>query len=349
MPATPGRSPRTGPGDANSRQSASVRGGIDLGGTKVQAVVCDESHEVVGEGRRPTPTQGGPPAVADALAQAMEEAAAEAGLEVAALEGVGVGSAGAVDPEAGTVAEAGNLPGFEDPYPLAGALGDRLDVRVVLGNDVSVAVEAEFVLGAARDADSVIGVFWGTGVGGGVILDGRLWEGRGAAGEIGHMVVKRGGALCTCGRRGCMEAYAGRGAMERRARKLVKKGEKTVLFEIMEKRERDRLTSGIWARALKKDDPMAVALIDRAVKALGAGIASAVNLLDVGTVVIGGGLGTRLGQPYVERIEKAMQPHLFVRRHPPEVKVAELGDLGGAIGATLLLEQRAEHAVGAWR
>jgi glucokinase len=122
-----------------------------------------------------------------------------------------------------------------------------------------------------------------------------------------------------------------------------------VLFEIMEKRERDRLTSGIWARALKKDDPMAVALIKRAVKALGAGIASAVNLLDVGTVVIGGGLGTRLGQPYVERIEKAMQPHLFVPRRPPEVKVAELGDLGGAIGATLLLEQRADHAVGAWR
>jgi glucokinase len=286
--------------------------------------------------------------VVDTLAQAMEEAADDAGLEVSALEGVGVGSAGAVDAEAGTVGEAGNLPGFENPYPLAGALGDSLGVPVVLGNDVSVAVEAEFVLGAARDADSVIGVFWGTGVGGGIILDGRLWEGRGAAGEIGHMVVKRGGALCTCGRRGCMEAYAGRGAMERRARKLVKKGEKTVLFEIMEKRERDRLTSGIWARALKKDDPMAVALIDRAVKALGAGIASAVNLLDVDTVVIGGGLGTRLGQPYVERIEKAMQPHLFVRRHPPAVKVAELGDLGGAIGATLLLEQRADHAVGAW-
>jgi glucokinase len=134
-----------------------------------------------------------------------------------------------------------------------------------------------------------------------------------------------------------MEAYAGRGAMEKKARELADKGEKTVLFEIMEERGRDRLASGVWDRALKRDDPMAIHLIDRAVEALGAGIASAINLLDVGTVVIGGGLGTRLGEPYVQRIAEAMKPHLFVDERPPEVKLAELGDLGGAIGATLLL------------
>jgi predicted NBD/HSP70 family sugar kinase len=205
--------------------------------------------------------------------------------------------------------------------------------------------EAEFRLGAARDADSLLGVYWGTGVGGGIVLDGRQWTGRGAAGEIGHMVVKRGGAPCPCGRRGCMEAYAGRGAMEKRARELVDEGKETVLFEIMEERGRDRLTSGIWARALKREDAMAIHLIDRAVKAIGAAVASAVNLLDIGTVVIGGGLGTRLGEPYVRRIDEAMQPHLFVRDRPPEVKLAELGDLGGGIGASLLLEQRDAAAV----
>ena len=135
-----------------------------------------------------------------------------------------------------------------------------------------------------------------------------------------------------------MEAYAGRGAMEARARKLVKRGEPTDLFEIMEERGRTRLQSGVWARALQREDPMAVALVDRAIRALGTGIASAVNLLDVEAVVIGGGLGTRLGAPYVQRIEEAMAPHLFVSERPPTVALAALGDLGGAIGAALLAE-----------
>jgi glucokinase len=186
-----------------------------------------------------------------------------------------------------------------------------------------------------------LGVWWGTGVGGGIILDGKPWEGRGAAAELGHVVVKVGGARCTCGRRGCLEAYAGRGAMEIRARHLHHHGHKTDLFKIMEKRGRTRLQSGVWARALEHRDPMAVELIDRAVEALGAGIASAVNLLDVETVVIGGGLGTRLGEPYVERIREAMMPHVFADERPPAVRLAALGDLGGAIGAALLVPRTA--------
>jgi glucokinase len=126
--------------------------------------------------------------------------------------------------------------------------------------------------------------------------------------------------------------------MEARARHLHKKGEKTTLFEIMEKRGRTRLTSAVWARALAHKDKMAVDLIDRAVAALGAGVASCVNVLDVEAVVIGGGLGIRLGQPYAKRIAKAMQPHLFVDEHPPEIVVATLGDLGGAMGAALLVK-----------
>ena len=136
-----------------------------------------------------------------------------------------------------------------------------------------------------------------------------------------------------------MEAYAGRLAMERRARKLQDDGQKTRLFEIMEKRGRDRLTSGVWARALEAGDPVATELIDEAVTALGAGIASAVNLLDVEAVTIGGGMGLRLGEPYVERIRTAMSHHLFVESDPPAVQLAALGDLGGAIGASLLVKQ----------
>jgi glucokinase len=128
--------------------------------------------------------------------------------------------------------------------------------------------------------------------------------------------------------------------MEQKARSLVKDGEHTVLFEIMEKRNRPRLTSGVWERALRQDDKMAKHLIGQAVEALGAGISSAVNVLDVEAVIIGGGLGTRLGEPYVEQIREAMMPHLFVDDRPPAILLATLGDLGGAIGAALLAKAR---------
>jgi glucokinase len=318
-------------------------GGIDLGGTKIQTAIVGGDGEVIGEARRPTPRSGGPAAVAEEMAKALREAAESAGIETAALAGVGVGSPGDVDEKSGTVSQARNLPGWGGSFPLADRLSEALGTTVRVGNDVSVATIAEARLGAGRAHDSLLGVFWGTGVGGGLILAGRLWVGRGAAGEIGHMVVKRGGARCTCGRRGCLEAYAGRAAMEAAARHAQDTGTRTVLFEIMRERGRDRLTSGIWERALHKDDALAKHLIDRAVAALGAGIGSAINLLDVEAVIIGGGLGLRFGKPYAKRIEKQMAKHLFVAERPPAVELAALGDLGGALGASLLFSENVEH------
>jgi glucokinase len=314
-----------------------LRGGIDLGGTKIEAVVVDDASEVLGKSRRETPRSGGPPDVVRELAAAIGEAAAKAGVETAELAGVGVGSPGEVDRVAGTVARASNLPDWDQAFPLAAALGEQLGVPVAVGNDVRVAVEAERVLGAGTTYASFLGVWWGTGVGGAVVLDGRLWLGRGSAGELGHVVVREGGARCPCGRRGCLEAYAGRGAMEGRARSEFAKGVKTDLFELMRKRGRDRLTSGVWATALVRDDSLAVKLVERAYEALGAGVASAINLLDLDAVVVGGGLGTRLGAPGAERIAAAMQPHLFVPDRPPAVVPTELGDMGGSLGAALLV------------
>jgi glucokinase len=318
-----------------------MRGGIDLGGTKIQAVVVDDQHTVLGETRVPTPTTGGPGDVAAAMAAALEQAAEAAQVKPADLEGVGVGSPGDVDASAGTVTSARNLPDWEGSFALGDELSRALGTRVALGNDVQVATDAEALLGAGKPYRSLLGVFWGTGVGGGIVLDGRPWVGRGAAGEIGHVVVKRGGARCTCGRKGCMEAYAGRGSMELRARARHKRGTKTDLFQIMRDRGRDRLTSGVWARALDRDDALATELMADAVAALGAGVASVQNVLDVEAIVIGGGLGIRLGEPYAERIRDAMMPHLFVDGDPPEVSVAALGDLGGAIGAALLVADTA--------
>lgn len=316
---------------------ARLRGGIDLGGTKIQAIVLDGGDSVVGSSRQPTPTAGTPRDVAEAMAAALRATADDAGIDIADLAGVGVGSPGAVDADAGTVTGAANLPGWSGSYPLAAELGEMLATSVVLGNDVTVATEAEFHLGAGRPYQSLIGVFCGTGVGGGLILDGKPWLGRGAAGEFGHMVIRRGGARCPCGRRGCVEAYAGRGPMEHSARRLVGRGRKTALFRIMESRGRNRLASGVFARALAERDPLATLLMKRAIRALGAGIGSAVNLLDLEAVIIGGGLGTRLGEPFVESVRAATLPHLFVPDRPPAMLLAELGDLGGAIGAALLV------------
>jgi glucokinase len=320
-----------------------MHGGIDLGGTKIQTAIVDEDHTVLGSARRPTPTSGGPADVAAAMAQALSDAAKAAELETQSLAGVGVGSPGTID--GGSVTSARNLPGWEGAFALAPTLEGALGCKVRLGNDVQVATDAEFKLGAGRLYDSLLGVFWGTGVGGGLILNGKPWTGRGAAGEIGHIVVEIDGARCTCGRRGCMEAYAGRASMEAHVSLLVEKGRKTDLFKLMKERNRTRLTSGIWARALEHGDKLAIHTVDRAIRALGAGVASAANVLDVEGVIIGGGLGIRLGDPYAKRISEAMQPHLFADFRPPQVHVAALGDLGGAIGAALLVED--DHAIAA--
>jgi glucokinase len=326
----------TDTGTAAECGAVRLRGGIDLGGTKIQTVVVDERDVVVGQARVQTPTTGGPPDVTAAIAAAMGEAAADAGVETGDLTHVGVGSPGEIEAATGTVTSARNLPGWKGSYPLGPELSEQLGTAVALGNDVQVATDAEAQLGAGRSHRSMLGVFWGTGVGGGIVLDGKPWLGRGGAGEIGHVVVRLHGAHCPCGRRGCMEAYAGRNAMERRARELHAKGAHTDLFKIAHKRGRERLTSGIWAAALERKDPLATKLVERAIEALGAGVASVDNVLDVEVIILGGGLGVRLGQPYAEKIADAMLPHLFNDHRPPPIVVAALGDLGGAIGASLL-------------
>ena len=213
-----------------------------------------------------------------------------------------------------------------------------------------MAVDAEHRFGAGRGLDSFLGVFWGTGVGGGIVMDGRKLTGRGSAGEIGHVCSKPGGRRCNCGLDGCVEAYAGRGALEERARELAKE-RPTMLFELMEKRGRDRLTSGVWLRALQAGDEVAEELILRAVQALGVGIGSAVTLLDVEAVIIGGGLGERLGADWLARIEarrerahllpgasgvqarRARRPRRGHRREPARVTVAIVTGAGRGIGA----------------
>ncbi|HTW12210.1 MAG TPA: ROK family protein [Solirubrobacteraceae bacterium] len=322
---------------ADPGEKQALRGGIDLGGTKIEAIVVDASNKVLGSARHPTPTTGTPADVAKQMAAAIQEAASGAGTTTAALAGVGVGSPGSIDTSAGTVSSARNLPGWDGSFALGPELSGALGTRVAIGNDVQVATTAEFELGAGQRYSSLIGVFWGTGVGGGLILGGKPWHGRGGAGEIGHMVIERGGRLCPCGNRGCVEAYAGRAAMEAHARHEMDKGRKSDLLKLMHHHQHDRFTSAVWADAVEHKDELAVELIDMAIEALGAGVASAVNLLDVEAVMIGGGLGVRFGEPYVERIRAATAKHLFPGHRPPDIQLVSLGDLGGALGAALLV------------
>ena len=314
--------------------SAALRAGVDLGGTKIQAVVLGRAGRVVGQARRNTPRSGGPEAVTRDIALTVTEAAAVAGVRVRELAGVGVGAPGSIDVDTGSVVQVANIEGWTESFALGPVLSERLGVPVTVGNDVSVAVEAERRYGAGRGVRSFLGVFWGTGVGGGLVLDGRLAHGKGSAGEIGHMCVKAGGRKCTCGLRGCVEAYAGRWALEQRARREARK-RKTALFEIQRKRGREGLTSGVWLRALDARDAVARDLLEEAVGALGVAIGSAVTLLDVELVVVGGGLGERLGPTWLQKIEKAAKHHTFFRP-TPRYALAELGDMGGAIGAGLL-------------
>lgn len=308
--------------------------GVDLGGTKIFAVLA-KGDEVAAEAKRKTPTQGGPLAVVDAIAAVIEELGG-----TASVEAVGVGAPGAVDTAAGVVRQAPNLPGWHEPFELAAALSDALGgMPVSIDNDVNVGTLAEHRLGAGKGASDMLGVFCGTGVGGGIILGGELRRGAtGFAGEIGHTIVHRNGRRCGCGGRGHLEAYAGRAALEKRARELEAGGRDTALVELAPSK---RMTSGVFSKALAAGDAVTIELLDDAVSALGAAIATTVTLLDLELVVIGGGMADRLGPAFVGRIEQAVRSELFASASTLRIIPAELGDRGGAIGAALLAQDPA--------
>ncbi len=313
--------------------------GLDLGGTNIYAVVLD-GEEVVGSTKRSTPADGDVDALVAELRKAAKKAAEDADLSLGDLEAIGVGAPGIVAD--GTIDGGPNVRGVRERFPLATVLGEAAGVPVSVVNDVTAAAIGEHRLGAAQGAANSLTVFVGTGVGGGLVLDGQPYEGgHGGAGEFGHMIVRQGGAMCGCGRRGCVEAYAGRRGLEMAAERANAGGRSTRLFEIAEDKGKDRVTSGVVRAALAEDDELVTALLGEAAEALAAGIATAVNLLDLDVVVLGGGLADKLGEPFRADIERVMAPLLFLQ--PPEVRLvrAALGDAGGAIGAAVVGRERA--------
>ena len=309
--------------------------GVDLGGTNIQVIVLAEDDERLGWAKMRTPLDGDRTNVLEVMDAAVNDALGDAGVALSDVAAIGVGTPGVVMD--GTVGGASNVPGWDERFSLRTGLEQRLDRPVRVVNDVTAAATGEHRLGAGKGAENLLVIFVGTGVGGGLVLDGQPFEGAfGGAGEFGHTVVRMGGAVCPCGRRGCVEAYAGRRAMEHAVDRAVAAGVDTIVPTLIERKDRQRMTSGVVRDALAVGDPLMADLVDEAVDALGAGIASAVNLLDVERVVIGGGLADKLGTSFIHRVETAMRPSLFLVPSKVEVVAAELGDEGGALGAALV-------------
>ncbi|MFH0964845.1 MAG: ROK family protein [Planctomycetota bacterium] len=313
--------------------------GVDLGGTKILSAVVRADGAILARAKLPTEASGGLEHVIDRIAQSVFDAVREARLSPADVPAMAVGSPGPLDPHKGIILEAPNL-GWKN-VPLGAELEKRTGIKTFVENDVDMGTLGEFVFGAAKGADSVLGVFVGTGIGGGIIIHGKLLRGAaGVAGEIGHIVVKRNGAACNCGGRGCMEAYAGRWAVARYIHKAVRKGRRSSVARVV-KGDHVNLTSGTLRSAWRADDKLVRKALTRACKYLGAGIGSVVNLLSPEVVVIGGGVFEALGKELLPITVK------HIRRNAMEaslrnvrIVLAALGDDANVLGASVAARQR---------
>ena len=305
----------------------SLVAGADVGGTNIEVGLVRPDHEVIARAKTATPT-GGPDEVIATIADLLSS------LDDRPIA-VGVGIPGVV--HEGEVLTVPNLGGWHEQVDLRAALETRLELPVALGNDANVGLLGEWVSGAATGRRNVLGIWLGTGIGGGLILGGRPFTGsRGAAGEIGHVTVHPGGALCSCGRRGCIEAYAGRRMMSGTVEAMLEAGRTTSLHEIRDDEGKSKLTSKVWARALDEGDELTIELFDLAIESIGIGIGSTVNLLDLDAVVVGGGLAEKLGQPLADRLAAAAAPWMLNPNPELAFVVSELGDDAGVVGAAAL-------------
>jgi glucokinase len=317
--------------------------GVDLGGTSMRALVVDSSYQILGEDKRRTKIQDKPRKLIEEIADLVEEAMDKADVKWSSIRAISIGAPGAVDPARGIVREAPNL-GWKD-VRLGAKLKSLVGVPVLVENDVNVGAVGEHALGAAQGSREVVGIFVGTGIGGGIILRGELYDGsRGAAGELGHMVLQVDGPRCGCGKRGCAEALASRTAMERDVRAAVKAGHKSAVLEIMKERAHTRMTSRIIQLALRRRDPVMRQVMGNAQYYLGLLVANVVNLLDPECVVIGGGLADRLHEDFVRPIRETAYEYFLQQRDAHRIRILSglLGDNAGALGAVVLARQRLE-------
>lgn len=309
--------------------------GVDIGGTKVAAGVVDEKGQVVARLKRETPSKN-PDATEDTIAGVVNELAATYDVQA-----VGLGAAGFIDSERSTVLFAPNLAWRNEP--LRAAVQKRVGLPVVVENDANAAAWGEARFGAGRGEAHLIVVTVGTGIGGGIVLDGELYRGRfGIAGEYGHMRVVPEGVRCGCGNKGCWEQYASGNALVREARELAHTDSPlaTRMLELAGGRP-EGITGPTVTIAAKEGDPAAVELFEEVGQWLGVGIAALVAVLDPGAVVVGGGVseaGQLLLHPTYDSFHKTLTGRGY--RPEAELRLAELGNEAGLIGAADLARLR---------
>jgi len=313
--------------------------GIDLGGTKVMAAVFDGDHKIISRARAKTQAWRDDEDVFHTIAATARRALTSAGIEAVDLRAIGIGAPGPLDPDTGYIIESSNMQ-FRN-FPLGPRLTEAFGCPAAVDNDVNAGTYGEFKHGAAQRARNVLGMFVGTGIGGGLIINGALYHGFSKnAGEIGHIIIDTGGPRCGCGNRGCLEALASRTAITRDIRRQIKRGVKTSVKPLL-KRETDMLSGGDLKKAYRAGDKLVMKVMHRAAKMIGIGIGSLVNVLAPEVVVLGGGVIEAMGDDFLARIDLSTR-EIAVEFATKDLQLvrAALGDDAGVIGAAMLARER---------
>lgn len=310
--------------------------GIDLGGTNIKGALVSEAGEVLREESCPTHAEQGAEVVCDGIAAVINALRAEQA--DGALGGVGLGCPGTVDDASGCVLYANNL-GWTN-FDLRAAVRARTGLSLRLGNDANVAALAEALVGCAKGAESAVVVTLGTGVGGGVVLGGRMLTGyTGAASELGHMVIREGGEPCTCGRRGCFEAYASATALIRETKRTMAAYPESLMHAAA--KENGTVDGRTAFTAAQRGDAAAQAVVDRYVEDLACGLANIVNIFFPEVIALSGGVanqGEALLAPLRGRVRALSYGSRYAVRHT-RIERCTLGYRAGVIGAALLAKQ----------
>ncbi len=316
--------------------------GVDFGGTKLFAGVFDGQLVNVGTARKSTKPPRGVDAVIERIADVVQEAVDEADLTLKQIKGVGIGAPGAVAGETGDIIFAPNLPGWEN-VPLKKSLEKLLGVPVFVENDCNIAMLGVYVTELKSKPKNAVGIFLGTGIGGGIILNGELYSGfNHTAGEIGHMVLDPTGPKCGCGNKGCYEAFASRTAIFKRLQQAVKDGEKTVLTDMLGD-DLDDLRSGNLRKALRKGDKLVEKVIEEAAEYTGIAVANLANILGPEVVVLGGGVIEALADEMLSIIIETAKDYAMPGvMDGVEIFPSKLGDEAGIIGGGVLAKRLAK-------
>jgi glucokinase len=321
---------------------------VDVGGTKILAVVVTGEREIVARCKKRTKANKGLETVLERVVRTIQGAVEEAHLRLEDVRAVGVGVPGPVDSRTGIIHSAPNL-GW-GRLEIGAMLGAQLGRPVFVGNDVNLCTLGELDLGAGRGVETMIGVFVGTGIGAGIVINGQLYEGMtGAAGEIGHMIINYDGPKANTGWRGTMESLAARPAIIRKIVERIRDGKQSKLTELAGAKFQDMdpeaaaagIRSMMLAAAYADGDKVVRQAVDESAMLVGLAVAGAVHLLNPQMVVIGGGVTEAIGQPYVDGIAASIRANTFPVAHETlQIDRAMLGDDAGVLGAASLVRRR---------